>query len=114
MRTHPLIGERILLRTPELARIAPLVRHEHERWDGRGYPDGLAGEAIPIGARIVFVADAFTAMTEQRPYAQARSVESARQELLACSGTQFDPEVVRAFLAGLDRQHAPVDQERVV
>ena len=78
------------------------MRSSHERWDGGGYPDGLAGEEIPIGSRIIFVADAFCAMTEDRPYAAARSVESARRELLACSGTQFDPAVVAALLAALD------------
>ena len=79
-----------------------MVRSSHERWDGRGYPDGLAGEEIPIGARIVFVADAFCAMTAERPYASARSIESARKELRACAGAQFDPAVVTAFLAVLD------------
>jgi HD-GYP domain-containing protein (c-di-GMP phosphodiesterase class II) len=84
-----------------------MVRSSHERWDGAGYPDGLAGEEIPIGARIVFVADAFCAMTEERSYAEARSVESTRQELAACSGTQFDPAVVKAFLRALDERAEP-------
>ena len=104
MRRHSLIGERILGGVPALERVASLVRASHERWDGRGYPDGLAGEDIPIGARIIFVADAFCAMTEERPYAEARSVASTRQELLACSGAQFDPAVVTAFLTALDRR----------
>jgi diguanylate cyclase (GGDEF)-like protein len=98
MRRHSIIGERILAGVPSLERIAPIVRSSHERWDGRGYPDGLAGEQIVLGARIVFVADAFCAMTEPRPYSLALSVESARAELLACSGAQFDPVVVGAFL----------------
>jgi len=106
MDRHSSIGERILGGDPSLERVAAVVRSSHERWDGRGYPDGLAGEQIPIGARIVFVADAFCAMTEARPYAHARSVESARQELRACSGTQFDPAVVTAFLAALDSHGA--------
>ena len=86
-----------------------MVRSSHERWDGDGYPDRLAGEEIPIGARIIFVADAFCAMTEERPYAAARSVASARRELRACSGAQFDPAVVTAFLAGLDSSVARPD-----
>jgi diguanylate cyclase (GGDEF)-like protein len=107
MRRHSIIGERILGGVPSFERVAPLVRSSHERWDGGGYPDGLAGEDIPIGARIIFVADAFCAMTETRPYAGARSVEASRQELRACSGTQFDPAVVTAFLAVLGRRVAP-------
>ena len=102
MLRHSIIGERIIGSDPSMEFVASVVRSSHERWDGRGYPDGLAGEEIPIGARIVFVADAFCAMIEERPYATARSVESARRELRACSGTQFDPAVVTAFLAGLD------------
>ena len=76
-----------------------LVRSSHERWDGGGYPDGLAGEDIPLGARIVAVADAFDAMTGPRPYTIARSEESALEELRRCAGTQFDPEVVEAFIS---------------
>jgi diguanylate cyclase (GGDEF)-like protein len=104
MRRHSIIGERILAGVPSLERVASMVRSSHERWDGRGYPDGMSGDEIPLGARIVFVADAFCAMTEDRPYAQARSIESARQELRACAGTQFDPTVITAFLAALDRR----------
>jgi diguanylate cyclase (GGDEF)-like protein len=109
MRHHSEIGERILGGVPSLERVASTVRSSHERWDGHGYPDGLAGDEIPIGARITFVADAFCAMTEERPYALARSVASARQELRDCSGTQFDPAVVTAFLLALDRHgHGPI------
>jgi diguanylate cyclase (GGDEF)-like protein len=107
MRRHSIIGERILAGIPSLERVASMVRSSHERWDGDGYPDGLAGEEIPLGARIILVADAFCAMTEQRPYAAARSVESSRRELRACSGAQFDPAVVTAFLAMLDNRGAP-------
>jgi len=106
MRRHSIIGERILAGLPSMERVATLIRAAHERWDGHGYPDGLAGEQIPVGARIVAVADAFSAMTEDRPYAQARSLQSARAELQACSGTQFDPAVVAAFLDALDRRAA--------
>jgi diguanylate cyclase (GGDEF)-like protein len=99
MRRHTLIGERILGGSRTFERAASLVRSSHERWDGRGYPDGLAGQQIPIGARIVFVADAFCAMTEERPYADAQSVQAACRELRVCAGTQFDPAVVDALLA---------------
>jgi diguanylate cyclase (GGDEF)-like protein len=109
IRRHSIIGERILGGVPSLEPVAAMVRSSHERWDGGGYPDGLTGEESPIGARIIFVADAFCAMTEERPYARARSVESARQELRACSGTQFDPDVVTAFLAALDERGARAD-----
>jgi HD-GYP domain-containing protein (c-di-GMP phosphodiesterase class II) len=81
--------------------VASAVRASHERWDGTGYPDGLAGEQIPVGARILAVADAFCAMTEDRPYGLARSTEDALAEMQACSGTQFDPAAVEAFLTVL-------------
>ena len=99
IRRHTLIGERIVSAAPALTRVAQLVRSSHERWDGAGYPDGLAGEAIPLGARIVAVADAFDAMTGPRPYAVARSEEDAFAELRRCAGAQFDPAVVEAFTA---------------
>jgi diguanylate cyclase (GGDEF)-like protein len=97
IRRHTLIGERIVGAAPALGRIAMLVRSSHERWDGDGYPDGLAGEDIPLGARIVAVADAFDAMTSQRPYSLPRPPEAALEELRRCAGTQFDPDVVEAF-----------------
>ncbi len=98
MRQHPVIGERILLRTPELAPIAPLVRHEHERWDGLGYPDGLAGRDIPAGSRIIFACDAYNAMITERPYREPMSHDEALGELVRGSGTQFDPDVVTALI----------------
>jgi diguanylate cyclase (GGDEF)-like protein/putative nucleotidyltransferase with HDIG domain len=107
MRGHPVIGERILRRTPELAPIAPLVRHEHERWDGGGYPDGLAGETIPIGSRIILACDAYHAMIAARPYRQSMSEEEAVEELRAGAGSQFDPHVVDALLSVLATR-APV------
>ena len=102
VRRHSSIGERILAGVPSLEGVASMVRSSHERWDGEGYPDGLVGKEIPIGARIIFAVDAYCAMTQDRPYAQARSPESARHELSACSGTQFDPTVVVALLSVLN------------
>jgi diguanylate cyclase (GGDEF)-like protein len=101
MRRHTLIGAQMLSRIPFFAEVAPLVRSSHERWDGGGYPDGLAGEEIPLGARIVAAADAFHAMTSDRPYRSAMSREDAVAEMRACAATQFDPAVVRALLEEL-------------
>jgi len=98
MQRHPDIGARILEPVPYFADLVPLVRSSHERWDGRGYPDGLAGEDIPLGARIVCACDAFHAMTSDRPYSKARSVEEAAAEMARCAGSQFDAAVVRALL----------------
>jgi diguanylate cyclase (GGDEF)-like protein len=95
---HPLIGERILRRTPQLASLAPVVRHEHERWDGNGYPDGLAGHRIPLASRIILACDAYVAMTTSRPYRPALSHAAAVTELRTNAGTQFDPGVVEALL----------------
>jgi diguanylate cyclase (GGDEF)-like protein/PAS domain S-box-containing protein len=97
MRRHTLIGERIVAAAPALARVAPIVRASHERPDGNGYPDGLMTEAIPIGARIVAVVDAFSAMVSARPYKPAMSIDDALGELRRCAGTQFDTVVVDAF-----------------
>ena len=97
MRQHPVIGQRILNASPALAPVATLVRASHERWDGGGYPDGLAGEAIPIGARIVAVCDAYDAMTSERCYQHARSRQDTLAELRRTAGTQFDPAVVDAI-----------------
>jgi putative nucleotidyltransferase with HDIG domain len=104
MRRHPVIGERILRRTPELEDIAPLVRHEHEHWDGSGYPDGIAGTEIPMGSRIILACDAYNAMITQRPYRDPMSREDAIDELKRCAGTQFDPTVVEALVRVLAEQ----------
>jgi diguanylate cyclase (GGDEF)-like protein len=110
MHQHTILGERILNAAPALRPVARLVRSSHERWDGTGYPDQLAGEAIPLGARIVAVCDAYEAMTADRAYRQALPPHAARQELSANAGTQFDPAVVAAFLAAVDPDQAePVD-----
>jgi diguanylate cyclase (GGDEF)-like protein len=99
MRRHTLIGERILAAAPALSPVAVIVRSSHERWDGSGYPDGLAGQAIPLGARIVCVCDAFDAMISDRSYAPPMAAAEALAELERQAGTQFDPEVVRIFSA---------------
>jgi two-component system, cell cycle response regulator len=107
LRRHTLIGERILLAAPALSQIAPLVRSSHERFDGDGYPDRLTGEEIPLAARIVFVCDSFDAMTSPRPYATEKTIEAALEELVRHAGTQFDPDVVQAFLEVVSAQGAP-------
>jgi diguanylate cyclase (GGDEF)-like protein len=101
---HTVIGERIVAAAPPLLPVARLVRSSHERWDGRGYPDGLAGEAIPRGARIVFACDSLDAMMRDRPYRPALTPEQALAELRRCSGTQFDPEVVDAVIAVVEER----------
>jgi diguanylate cyclase (GGDEF)-like protein len=110
MRQHTVIGERILLAAPALRPIANLVRASHERWDGAGYPDRLASDAIPLGARIVAVCDAYDAMTSNRSYRRAMPATAAVTELRRNASTQFDPDVVEAFVAALPdatvRQHA--------
>jgi diguanylate cyclase (GGDEF)-like protein len=97
MREHTIVGDRILSAAPALESVAKLVRASHERFDGRGYPDQLRGEEIPLGSRIVTVCDAFHAMTSDRPYRPALPVQDALDELHRCAGRQFDPAVVRAF-----------------
>lgn len=97
MRTHTLIGERILSVAPAMNQVAAIVRSSHERWDGAGYPDGLAGTDIPLGSRIVFVCDAYEAMTEQRSYRESLDPARAVAELRRCAGTQFDPRLVELF-----------------
>jgi diguanylate cyclase (GGDEF)-like protein len=104
MRQHTILGERILNAAPALRPVATIVRSTHERWDGAGYPDGLRGEEIPLGARIVAVCDAYEAMTADRAYRSARSHEAACRELEAMAGTQFDPEVVAVFVGEVARR----------
>jgi diguanylate cyclase (GGDEF)-like protein len=101
MRQHTVVGERILAAAPALRAVGALVRSSHERFDGGGYPDGLAGEAIALGARIIAVCDAFDAMLQERPYAPAMGEDEALAELRRCAGTQFDPMVVAAFATAM-------------
>jgi len=105
--SHTVEGERIIGAAPGLVPVARLVRSSTERFDGSGYPDGLAGEAIPMGSRIIAGAVAFAAMTAQRPYRPALSGDEALAELQRCTGTQFDPRVVAALAADLAEEDAP-------
>ena len=98
IKKHPQIAADIIRPIQFMHDIVPLVLYHHERWDGKGYPAGLKAEEIPIGARIIAVADAYDAMTSDRPYRKAMSSEKAMSELKRCAGTQFDPKVVDAFI----------------
>ena len=119
MRRHTVIGERILQGAPALASSAPLVRSSHERHDGTGYPDGLAGDGVPLGARIIAVCDAYDAMLSTRSVPDgAVARDRPLEELQRCAGTQFDPDVVRAFFTTLERSersdmpHSPTRRQR--
>jgi diguanylate cyclase (GGDEF)-like protein len=109
IRQHTIIGERILAAAPALTGAAKLVRWSHERTDGTGYPDGLAADQIPLGSKIIAVCDAFDAIVNQRSYSAARPVAEALDELRRCAGTQFDPEVVAAFVAAVERRDAQLE-----
>ena len=111
MEAHPAIGERILRNVEGYEQIADVVRHHHERMDGQGYPDGLSASEIPILARVLAVADAYDAMTSDRPYRDAMSSDEARLRLAQGVGTQFDTAVVAAFEAIL--ADAPVEPNPV-
>jgi HD-GYP domain-containing protein (c-di-GMP phosphodiesterase class II) len=112
MRTHTIDGQRMLERVGGLlARVGAVVRASHERWDGNGYPDGLAGRDIPLPARIVAACDALSAMTTDRSYRRAMPDAAAREELVRHAGTQFDPDVVTALLRVME-QPATAAQER--
>jgi HD-GYP domain-containing protein (c-di-GMP phosphodiesterase class II) len=108
VRRHTLIGQRILAAAPALERSAALVRSSHERVDGAGYPDGLVGDDVPVGSRIIFAADAFDAMTSERVYGETLTPAEALDELRRCAGTQFDPAVVAALERVLTRALAAV------
>lgn len=108
IKTHPLVGETIIEPVPFLQETKPIIRHHHERWDGYGYPDGLSGEEIPLLARIILIADAYDAMTSDRPYRKALSKEEALREIIKHRGTQFDPDLVESFLKGIGAEDAEV------
>ena len=99
VQQHTIVGERILRASPEPRNVATAVRSAHEHWDGSGYPDGLAGEDIPLAARIVCACDAYDAMTSDRPYRDALTPTDALNELMRLAGTHFDPNVVRILVA---------------
>jgi HD-GYP domain-containing protein (c-di-GMP phosphodiesterase class II) len=103
MQTHTTKGRTLLSILPALSDARDVAASHHERWDGKGYPDGLAGEHIPLAARIVTLADSYDAMTSNRPYRAALSPEEAAKEVRAASGAQFDPTVVQAFLTVLSQ-----------
>jgi putative two-component system response regulator len=97
IRKHPVTGSEMIKDIPYLAPAIPIIRHHHERWDGMGYPDRLAGESIPLGARIIAVTDSFDAMTIDRPYRKGFDLQHASQEIITLKGSQYDPAVVDAF-----------------
>jgi HD-GYP domain-containing protein (c-di-GMP phosphodiesterase class II) len=99
VRRHPALGVEILRPVDRWSDLAPIILSHHERWDGRGYPRGLVGEEIPLGGRIVGIAEAFEAMVRPTPYRPRRSVEDALAEVRACAVTQFDPDIARLFAA---------------
>ena len=98
MRTHPIKSAELTGTVTQLRDVVPLIRHHHENWDGTGYPDGLKGETIPLGSRIIMFADTIDAMTTDRPYRAALDSTSVRKELLRFRGTQFDPQICDALL----------------
>jgi putative nucleotidyltransferase with HDIG domain len=104
MERHPVFGARMLIGCEVDPFYVEIVLHHHEAWNGRGYPNGLQGEAIPLGARMLSIADVFDVLTSQRPYKAPLTVEQTRERLLLSSGTSFDPVLVQAFLQLLDRQ----------
>ena len=104
VKEHPALGASIVAGIEQLHSVVPIIRHHHERFDGSGYPDGLAGEDIPLEARVLAVADTFGAMTDDRAYHQALTLEQVIAELEACAGSQLDPQAVRAFLRLLRRK----------
>jgi HD-GYP domain-containing protein (c-di-GMP phosphodiesterase class II) len=115
IKRHPAIGADLIGNLEMYRRSVPIVRHHHERWDGKGYPDGIAGEAIPLGARIIAVADSFDAMTSDRPYRRAMSFSAALAEIRRNSGIQFDSKIVEAFEEAMrepiaERETAPVQE----
>ncbi len=99
MKPHPVVGHQIIAHIPQLANAAPIVRWHHERIDGKGYPDGLAGEQIPLLSRVAAIADTYDAMTSDRPYRRGLDMNVAREEIHRCAGTQFDPDLAEVFLS---------------
>lgn len=113
IRQHPEIGGNIISKVKVFHSVIDIVRHHHEHFDGNGYPDGLCGERISLGARIVAVADAFDAMTTMRTYRSALSIERAMTEMCRCRGSQFDPVVVDVLTALVEKNELPVTGMRI-
>ena len=113
MRRHPVIGERVLDAAPAMRSVAGLVRASHEHYDGNGYPDGLEGDEIPLGARIVTICDAYDAMTADRPYRPRMNSREALEELQRCKGMQFDPVVVDVFCREIETRNEDARYEGV-
>ena len=102
MREHPLVGEDILGHIEQMKKVRTILRHHHEKWDGTGYPDGLRGDHIPVHARIIAIADTFDAITTDRPYRKAADWKTAVDEIKRCSGADYDPALVDAFIRACD------------
>lgn len=111
IKLHPRLGYRLVQQVPHLDQICRGVLHHHERWDGKGYPSGLKGEEIPLEARVICIADSFSAMTSERPYSRRKTLAEALEELERCAGTQFDPHLVRLFVEEI-RRRPPTSQEQ--
>ena len=113
MKNHPIVGMEMVKNIPFLAPAIPVILHHHERWDGLGYPYGLAGEQIPLAARIVAVADSLDAMTSSRNYRQAFTHDQAYKEILRCSGRHYDPDIVKAFQSVWDVIKANLEENSI-
>jgi HD-GYP domain-containing protein (c-di-GMP phosphodiesterase class II) len=114
VKRHPEEGVDIVGPIEFLEQVKEIILHHHERYDGGGYPGGLSGESIPIGARVLAVIDAYSSMVSDRPYRTAMDVDEAIEELRRCSGTQFDPEVVKRFIDVVNRNRASEPTEEHV
>ncbi|OGQ33579.1 MAG: hypothetical protein A3F16_04350 [Deltaproteobacteria bacterium RIFCSPHIGHO2_12_FULL_43_9] len=109
MKLHPVTGAELLSQVEALRPLVPFVKHHHERFDGRGYPDGLKGEDIPLESRIILVADTFDAMTTTRSYRKGLDKKVALKELKRCSGSQFDPKVIDVFISAVENFEVPTE-----
>lgn len=109
IKSHPELGTRILEKVEFLSPIVPIIRHHHERIDGRGYPAGLKGDQIPLAAKVIAIVDSYDAMTSDRPYRKAMELDVACAEILRCKGSQFDPEFAEAFVRMMTRTQAPAN-----